>query len=375
MNAFPARSRGASILAFLVLLAGCKPAPAPPAKILPTPTVAAAPIVPAPTAVPLPPSEPARPAATPEISRAELQREVDAAEKRLLAAYQSLDARRKALAGKSGPELDAYNREAAAYQSERAALGQRQTRLRALITAEQQAEQVAGERDVPAKQLLSRLRSAVGARDVVAQMRALSEAQALRDRPSFPAINALAVELFARVTFADFARPAATAPTPPPTDRAEEAAAVTEQIRAIVDRLPERILASGVSKGAVAWQVREPGKRLDWKAVTAEDITTNQEMRWRTRLVSVDLDNANTEYYRGDDTEYNLATAFFYTDLKRPKKHLTPEDITKLIPLYQRLGALESEQRTVAAPRPLQQNPDAGRNWEQWQVLRDSWPR
>ncbi len=369
----------AALLAVAVLPA-CSPAPSlPEAAATPTPLPAGQSRPPGTTTLPptsgttgaAPGGELSREAAALASALRDKQVRLESEEKRLLASYQALETRRKALAGKTGAEVEAFNVEAAAYLRDRTQLKKEQTELHDLTAREAAARKAFADFEKPAVEALARVRSAINARDSQALLAALIEARKWQDRAAFAAIDGLANTQFARIRQIDFEAPL---PTPAAVNHGREIETVTKEIQNIVNQLPMRIEASGVSKGAFLWVAPEMPGKPDLGRITLEDFRRNQELKYSRRLVRREVDPV--EYYQGDDTEINLNTIFFYTDRSRPKKKLSDSEYLQLVTLYHRLAELEDGARTAArgAP-PLAATERAFNAFNRWLELKRDWPR
>src|SRR5450432_3235213 len=129
---------------------------------------------------------------------------VVAVEQELTKRYLELDQRRLRLAKASPAEVVAYNRDAATYSADRAALQRRQESVKRLEQADVVRRQDVSGEEVSAQQTLGHLRAAITIGDWPAQVGAMEQALAQhRNTQTFAQISALAKPRLAAATYAE----------------------------------------------------------------------------------------------------------------------------------------------------------------------------
>ncbi len=272
--------------------------------------------------------------------------------------YRALEARRAKLAPGGTSELEAFNRDAAAYTADRAT-----------FRAQQQVSEKAEER---AQTLLLQLRAAVSIADYARQAQIMQEAlEKHRARKAFPQISTLARQQLGRVTRPMVEkRPVAPSGLAAPSTSAGGSLAA---LRALINSPLSSVPRDGSVPFIANFHVNPGLPPLDYANVTKAQLLAQQKL-YTGRMVQA-LEHPE-RLYRGDDVEFNLLLKPYYADQTSPTKRLSESDYDRIVTLCREI-ATESTPAVASAPVAASATPplNAGQTWTAFERLRKEWPK
>jgi hypothetical protein len=314
------------------------------------------------------------------------QDEVARTEMALTKRFIELDKRRLRLAKSTPAEVEAYNRDAAAYSADLEALRRRHEAVKQMLLADAARRQAAPDDEQRAQACLIRLRAAININDWTSQVVAMEQALAqFRNTQAFAQISAVARPRLEAMTSADLeralARPAGSAPVTVPVSAptSSEAAALVQQLRAIVNQPVQPEPKSGERVGT--YNFHGGGTPLDYANVTREELLRDRMIFPQPQIEARDHPGV---YYRGEDTEFNIRLKWYYADPTKPTKRLTDIEYDRIIVLSRRIASALNSPATAsasgAAPSAPPANPSSGQVsaeelWPRIAALKRKWPR